>query len=162
VLALANLWMIVVVVLERTTFSMPSDMAGMYRHFDMLSPGEFRRIYKAGRLRVAGSERVLTTEGARPDGLYFLLDGEARMTKGDETRPLPSGIFVGELAFLTKGHATATVTLAEGTQYFSWQTAALERLLHKRHGLNKALQAQFNRDLVRKVSASVPLRNSVA
>jgi len=61
------------------------------------------------------------------------------------------------LAFLTGAPASASVSVEPGARVLEWEAADLRRLLRKSAKLNVALQAQFNADLVRKVTRSAPL-----
>jgi len=156
-LAIANLSMIVVVVLERTTLSMSSESAALFRHFPMLTPGQFRRLLKSGCLVSASEPVVLTREGAPVDRLWYVFEGELRIAKAGQMARIETATFVGELAFLTGAPASASVSVEAGARYLEWNAQALQALIGKRPDLHVALQAQFNADLVRKVTASVPL-----
>lgn len=53
---------------------------------------------------------TILTEGDKPDGLYLLVDGEARVTvRGIEVGRVGSGEFFGEISFLTGKKRVATV-----------------------------------------------------
>lgn len=157
VLGGANLAMIVVVVLERTTFSMSPETATLFRQFPMLTPGQFRKLLKCAREVVAAEPVSLTREGAPVAQLWYVHDGAVRIGKaGRETR-VESAMFVGELAFLSGAAASASVLAEPGARYLEWDAAALRTLTRKSPKLNVALQAQFNADLVRKVTRSAPL-----
>lgn len=158
VLGGVNLVMIAVVVLERTTLSMSADSAALLRHFPMLSPGQFRRLLHSGR-RVSVTEPVvLTRENAPVDRLWYVYEGALRIDKAGGMSRVDNAMFVGELAFLTGAPASASVSVEAGARYLEWDAPALQALIDKSPGLHVALQAQFNSDLVRKVTASVPSR----
>jgi len=64
----------------------------------------------------------------------------------------PAGAFIGELAFLRRQVASATVTLEPGTRYVEWPTQSLEALLGKSPGLRTSVDALFNADMAEKVA----------
>jgi len=160
-LAAVNLAMIFVVIAERTTFSMTSETAQLYKKFTMLSPGQFRRLLRLGARTTAIDPKVLVTEGAPIDTVYFVINNTARLEKNDEVFPLESGSFVGEIGFLTDQPASATVSVDAGTEYFAWDVAELHRVFARSTGLRNALLAQLNKDLANKLSRSVPIRTGI-
>lgn len=156
-LAGANLWVIAIVLLERTTFAMSPEMATLYRQFPLLSPGQFRRLMKAARIRDLDEAAELTREGAPVERIWFVHEGRLRIVKAGSEVVIPGGIFVGELAFLSGAPASATVRTEPGVRCVEWEFEALRGLMRKSPKLNVALRAQFNADLVRKVTNSMPL-----
>lgn len=155
-LAGVNLVMIVVVVLERTTFSMSAETADIYRRFGMLSPGQFRRILRAAQqVRVTQAHELLA-DGAPVDTLYFVLEGPVEIEKNGRISHVEGGIFIGEIGFLTSAPASARVSVAPGARYLKWSSENLRSLLGKSPALNVAMGAQFNVDLVGKVARSQP------
>ena len=156
-LALVNLGVIVIVILERTTFTMTRQVASIYRSFDMLTPGQFRRIMRHGAIRTAEGTVRLTAEGARVEKLYFVTNGGVILTKQGRRTEIPARIFVGEIAFATGNVASATVELAPGSVWVEWDQEGLRRLTRRFPALGVALVAQFNADLLGKVATSQPM-----
>jgi hypothetical protein len=156
-LALVNLVMIGIVVLERTTLTMTRQVASIYRSFDMLTPGQFRRIMRLGTIRKASDTTRLTTENRPVDKLHFVTEGRVILTKQTLRTELPARIFVGEIAYATGRPASATVEVAPGSVWVEWEQAALRRLTRRFPQLGVALVAQFNVDLLDKVAASQPI-----
>jgi hypothetical protein len=156
-LALVNLAMIVVVILERTTFTMTKPVASIYRSFDMLTPGQFRRIMRHGTIRRAEEPVRLTTEGMRVEKLHFVTDGGVTVTKQGRRTEIPARIFVGEIAYATGNVASATVEVSPGSAWVEWDQEALRRLTRRFPALGVALVAQFNVDLLGKVATSQPI-----
>jgi hypothetical protein len=157
VLALVNLVVIVIVVLERTTFTMSRQVAQIYRAFDMLTPGQFRRIMRHGAIRTADDTVRLTTEGMRVEKLHFVNDGSVVVTKRGQRTEIPARIFVGEIAYATGNLASATVEVTPGSVWVEWDQEALRRLTRRFPALGVALMAQFNVDLLGKVATSQPI-----
>jgi CRP-like cAMP-binding protein len=156
-LALVNLVMIGVVLLERTTFAMSRQAAAIFRSFDMLTPGQFRRIMRHGTVRTADETVRLTTEGMRVDKLCYVTAGKVILTKEGRRTEIPPRIFVGEIAYATGNVASATVELAEGSVWVEWDQDRLRRLARRFPALGVALVAQFNVDLLGKVANSQPM-----
>lgn len=155
-LAAVNLAMIVVVVLERTTFAMTAETAALFRMFPLLSPGQFRRLIRAcDEIEAPGTE-VLVRQGERPDSLYFIIDGSVDVTKDGRATTIGGGVFIGEIAFLTHVPATATVSVAPGTRYLRWRVDDLGRAMRRSPSLKTALLGHLNLDLARKVAQSHP------
>jgi hypothetical protein len=156
-LAVVNLIMIGVVVFERTTFSMARETAELYRLFPMLSPGQFRRLLRAGQAVQPISDQALTQSGTTPDDLYYVIEGPVTIRKGDHEAEVHGQLFIGEIAFLTGQPASASVSVGPGARYLRWNSDALKKLIDRSPKLHVALSAQFNKDLVGKVARSQPL-----
>ena len=162
VLAGINLVMIVIVVLERTTITMSEEHAQLYRSFSMLTPGQFRRLIRAAEEAEATAPRSLTENGAPLDRLYYVSRGPVVVDKyGHKTR-IADQTFVGEIAYLTGGPATADVTVEPGAKYLVWPVEKLHELSRKHPALQVALAAQLNVDLAHKVAHSAPVEDAGA
>jgi len=161
-LASVNLGMILLVIHERSTWSMSAETSAVYRLFPMLSPGQFRQLLRIGRRETAGETRVLVSEGAVPETLYFVLSGPVTIEKGGRSTRAGSGIFIAEVAFLTDRPASATVRVGPGAEYLVWEVPALRRVLARRKALRAAMVASLNLDLARKVARSQPVTPSSA
>ena len=62
------------------------------------------------------------------------------------------GVFIGELAFLTKNPATANVCLNKQAKGVSWNSSDLTRLLATRPQMKVAFDSLLNNDLASKLS----------
>ena len=155
-LALINLAVIVIVILERTTFAMASEMTAIYANFPHLSPGQFRRLMRLGRIETVSTDQSLTKAGEMVDQLCFVVDGSAELTKSQGTARLANARFVGELAFLTNQPASADVVALAGAKVIFWKFSDLRAILRKSHRFNIAFLATLNNDLVAKVVNSEP------
>ena len=161
-LALVNLAVIGIVILERTTFTMSRQVASIYRSFDMLTPGQFRRLMRLGSVRAADGTVCLTTEGQPVDKLHFVTEGGVSVTKRGLRTEIPARIFVGEIAYATGRPATATVEVAPGSVWVEWDQDKLRRMTRRFPALGVALVAQFNVDLLGKVASSQPIGRAEA
>jgi len=100
IMGVVNIAMITIVIAERTTFTMSQDKAAIYAHFSNLSPGQFRRVIKRGDTCVAKTKERLCVGGDPLHDLFFIVAGDAEITKRGETITVSAGRFVGEVAFL--------------------------------------------------------------
>ncbi len=152
----ANLLMIVLVFGGRLDFGVPEDLRPLFNAIAVLTPGQFRKlISKATRVQADGVPILI--EGERPARLYYLLKGEARISKQNHTSMLQPGIFLGEIAFLSGSSASATVTLEPNAECVAWKSADLKQLMQRDSAINIALRGVFNSDMAGKLATSLPL-----
>ncbi len=154
----ANLIIILRILRERTTWGMSADMLTLYAAFPTLNPGQFRRIMRRAEIQQADAAQVLCAQGQPLDALYLTIDGEFTLARGAQEAKLGSGQFLGEIAFLLDGPASATVTAQPGARYVRWENQRLKRLLSRNPTLSNAVSALFNYDIARKLSVSFPHR----
>lgn len=152
VFTLVNVWMITRIVTDRTRFRMSADEDRLHRLLDPLTPGEFRRLMKLGRWHSAEGPTVLTEEDKPLDRLYFVLDGGIAIDKAGARFTIAPGTFIGEVGFVLRQPASATVTVDPGARYVTWESGALRRLLLRAPELGVALGAVFNKDMAAKVA----------
>ena len=151
-----NFYVLAQVLLERTTFRMSDDEKRLFDAFETLTPGQFRRILKVADWRhsdAAGGVQ-LTQEAEPTPTLYYVFDGVITVEKGAHRFGLPAQNFVGEVAFVLNGDATATTTAPPGVRYVAWDADGLRGLGEKHPALGNALNALLTRDLARKLTAS--------
>ena len=154
ILGSANLFIISRVIIERTTLGMTDDMKSLYEHFTTLTPGQFRSIYKLGTHHVADKPTLLCNENGTADKLYFLQSGGATVSKNGANFEIPSGIFLGEIAFILDGKYSADVNANPQSQFYTWDFSALRKIMSKKPDLNNAMIALFNKDLASKLAVS--------
>ena len=65
-------------------------------------------------------------------------------------------IFLGEIAFLTGGPASATVTLSSDAECIVWNVDELHKLMKADAAIDIAIRGLFNHDLAAKVAGSMP------
>ena len=156
---LANALMIVLVFGGRLDFGIPSDLRELFNKISVLSPGQFRKLVKSSQ-RTRPSQNPLLVEGQTPQHLHYLLNGVAEISKGKTQHRISSGVFLGEVAFLNKTAASATVHLEENAECVSWDSSTLRSLMAKDKAIDIAMRGVFNHDLAWKVANSVPLQSS--
>lgn len=155
-IATVNLVLIATVVHERTTLAMSSEEAALYERFNVFSPGQFRKLMRKAEWRSAQNEVELTREGEQPPELHFIISGDVHLKKFESHHLLGSGKFIGEIAFLDRGIASATTLAVTGTRYVSWNVDHLRSLFRRHPSLEHALVVLLSRDLSKKVAASNP------
>ena len=153
VFTLVNVVMIARIVADRSAFRMNPEERQLFDLLGTLSPGEFRRLLRAGEWQTATRATVLAEEDQPLDRLYYVLDGDITIDKtGRDPFTISPRTFIGEVAFLLPRPASATVTVAAGARYVSWDRAALRRLQLRTPSLAFALSAVLNRDMAAKVA----------
>lgn len=151
----ANVVVIFMILLERTTFRLGDDEKRLFEGFSTLTPGEFRKLLKRATWHQSDGSDTLTEAGVQPDRLFYVLDGDVLIEKDGTRFPVSDGRFIGEIGFVLEGPATGTVRAPEGTRYVSWETADLQRLGRKKPAIGTALTALLGKDLARKLGESV-------
>lgn len=152
---LANVIVIFMILLERTTFHLGEEEKRLYQAFATLTPGDFRKLLKLATWRTSDGTDVLTTAGQKPENLYYILSGEVEIEKDGVKFPLSEGRFVGEIGYVLDGPATGTVRAPAGTRYVAWKTSELRQLGRRKPAIGIALTALLGEDLARKLSQSV-------
>jgi CRP/FNR family transcriptional regulator, cyclic AMP receptor protein len=81
--------------------------------FSDLDQRELQDIASAMKSRTFSSGQEIAVEGESGVGFFVIEDGQAKVTGGgDEVRTLGPGDYFGEVALITQGPRTATVTAA--------------------------------------------------
>lgn len=150
--AIANVAMIWLIFLDEVQFSLRADERKLFDLLGDLTPGQFRKLLKAGRQEVATAPLVITTENEPSNELYFVIEGKIIIAKGGHRTVSEGRTFIGEIAFLLARPATATVTLEPGCHYCVWNSKALHAVLNGNPALCTALSAAMNRKLAEKVA----------
>lgn len=123
-----------------------------------MEPGLFNRLMTAGSRVTIETSTLLTREGARPEALWFLVSGQLSLERADHpsvlmTRPG----FIGEVAWMLKDKASATVVAHPGAELVRWDHADLARATRKSQRLEMALEAAIAVDIAQKLSRSRPI-----
>ncbi len=139
---------------DRMPFRINDEHIPIFKSLKGVAPGEFRRLMKFAKRHLSNKETTLTEEYQAPKYLFYLVDGEAYANKNGQEFTIPSGSFVGEISFILKGEATATVKIKAGCKYLSWGKNELETLLSKDPNLQQAFEARIARDMANKLANS--------
>ncbi len=147
-----NCAMLFILYTESRHGSLEDNDLKLYRSLNALTPGEFRRLSALGKWKTATEDIVLTTQGQELFRLYYILEGEVEIEKSGRKIEVKPELFIGEIAYLLKKPASATVKLKPGTVYIEWEHAALQKAFKKQESLKHALGALLSSDLAGKVA----------
>jgi CRP-like cAMP-binding protein len=151
--SITSLIMIFLIFRDRMDFGISAELRGLFNKIKVLSAGEFKRLLKPAQ-KLSGKHDNILVQGELPNTLYYLMSGHALLVKDGIRRQISSGVFLGEIAFLTKSPATATVSIEEDASCLSWSYDALAHVMNKETAIDIAMRGLFNHDLARKVSQS--------
>ena len=141
--------------LRRSRLLIPRAFQDLYAHFGDLPPGDFRELMaRCDRRRLTTREEV-TKEGTAVERLIFVISGKIDVEKRGDRFPLPSGIFIGEVAFLTGRAASATTWIEAGAEILEWDVEDLRRHSRRKPRFQLALEAMISKDLAAKVAHAV-------
>ncbi len=152
-----NLFMIALLLRDQRQGKLSDRDLQLFRRFNTLTPGEFRRLMNLSVWKEAKETVCITTEGLKPTELHFVLEGDAIAEKFDPATMHGDGVvnrfsgFVGEVAYLNDQPALATTKLQPGSNYVSWDAVRLTQLLNKDESLKKGLLQLFNLDMAVKI-----------
>jgi CRP-like cAMP-binding protein len=152
VFTLANVVMIARIVADRTPLRMSEEDRRLHSLLDALTPGEFRRLMRAGNWNRADGDVAITLEGQPLHQLAYVIDGRITVEKAGHSFAITPPTFIGEVAFLIDRPASATVTLSAGARYVTWDMKRLRHVLLRSPALRIGLGAAFNRDMAEKVA----------
>lgn len=144
--------------ISRLEWSVPREARAVFQRIGQIEPGLFRQLYRASEKLEVSQDFVLTQQGEPVEKLWYLVEGTMRVERfGQPAVDIHQSGFVGEIAWLTQGAATATVTAREGAQLLSWPTKSLRRATRRSARLELALDSLIAQDLARKLSTSHPI-----
>jgi hypothetical protein len=152
-----NIVWVIKILRERRAVTLPEDLRSLHeRHFFALEPPEFLRWWTQGR-RETLRDAKLTTHGAFPEALYFVLAGTARVSRnGAHVTTLSTGHFVGEMSLITGRPATADVVAMGDVDLIRWPIEDLKALREHDPAMWARIQSAIGQDLVVKVQRSMP------
>ena len=154
IILLLNAVMLVIIFRDNRSTGFTENELKLYSRLTSISPPEFRKIVRLGKWHRAKADTVLTVEGEPLNSLHYVLEGELLIEKsGRNIKAMPC-MFVGEIAFVTKGPASATVTVRPGALYIKWSSADLVRAQSKNDRLRNALALIINADMAKKLAES--------
>ncbi len=112
-----------------------------------------RRVVKIGAWTEVQEGATLVTEETIPLSLQFIVSGSADVVRnGKVIGAVKVGDFVGEMSYLTKNPASATVITSERTRFLAFDRKLLNEHLARNVEVRQAFEASFNRNLVDKLA----------
>ena len=152
-----NTDLIVMILMERTTWGMSSQDREIYAHFPTMTPGQFRRLQRLMRRETVEPGGRLLAEGGAVQDLILSLSPRIDIEKGGEVFPIAGPTFVGEVALMTGNPSSAGVALPEGGTVLRMSIVRLRARMSRSPALSNAIVALFGVELARKVADSVPM-----
>jgi hypothetical protein len=154
VILLLNGVMLVIICRDNRSADFTENELKLYSRLKSISPPDFRKIVRLGKWHRTKADMVLTVEGQPLNSLLYILEGELLIEKsGRKIKAIPD-MFVGEIAFVTKNPASATVTAMPGTLYIKWSYADLAHAQSKSDSVRSALALIINADMAKKLAQS--------
>lgn len=148
----ANLIGLLSLFYRRSVWAIPKKFRDIYAHFDLLPPGDFRKLMSAAHRGVRPAGYQLTHAGSRVNTLYYVTDGEVEVEKFGCRFAIPNGVFVGEVAYLTGNRASASTFLACDSDVLEWDIAVLKQRATRDPRFRLAMDAMISIDLAGKVA----------
>lgn len=146
VIGLFSLW------IRNSPLSIPRLYKDIYAHFDILPPGDFRKLMRAAKRNSRPSGYELTHIGRRVNIMYYVVNGGVNIDKNGDIFTLPDGIFLGEVAYLTGNRASATTWLSQESDVLEWDIAMMKRRAASDVRFRLAMDAMISLDLAGKVA----------
>ncbi len=139
--------------LQRRPIPLPDDLAEIHAiSFADMSRREFLAFWEAGEARTTTDELILP-QGAHVQELLYLVRGKAHVLSNESLiTTLTRGRFIGEMSFLSKAPAVASVRAHGTAQYVAWPHATIESFQKTDAQKLIRLQSAIGRDLVHKLT----------
>jgi hypothetical protein len=147
-----NLVMLAIIVADRRNFGLAPHETVLFEQLGTFTPGQFRKLRSVARFETAGSDMELVKEGEALSALFYVIEGEIRVEKSGGYRARDARAFVGEVAYLLERPASATVRVAAGARYFSFDSQRLRALSQRSADFGMALQSAMNRNMANKIA----------
>jgi hypothetical protein len=147
-----NAVMIYIVLRDAKLPFLKDDELLLFRNLKGLSPAQFKTVLKGSVWQKANQPVVLTEEGKKPADLFFVLKGDVNMNKRGIPRPIPSNTFIGEVAFLQDGPASAQVEVSGDSIVVKWSHEFLNKIFKKDENMKSAFSSMMATDLASKLN----------
>lgn len=148
-----NLVQIAIIMKERREVSFTDEEQEIYETlFQSFAPFEFMKLLRVGKWLDAKKGQILAFEKRQLDDVMLIYNGLVKVEADGQTlAQLKDGSFIGEMSYITGGHATATVRAIEPTRYLSWSKKDLSKLLNRNPSMRFAMQTVLSTDLTKKL-----------
>jgi hypothetical protein len=125
--------------------------------FKGMTARSFGKLMKAGRWRTLKPESLLVVEGREVKHVALVYHGHAAVqVQGKTVARVKHGSFVGEMALLAGGAASATVKAVESVRCLMWNIHDLRDLMSRDRDVEAALHEAFSADLIDKLGTAQP------
>ena len=149
-----NLVMLFIIFLESRPVTLSDIEQKIYGlTFKSLEPRVFKHLIDHGSLEEIQPEVVLVNRDSELDSLMLVVEGEAEVVlKHGEHIIIPTGGFIGEQSYITRGKTSADVTSGkEATKILRWNSEALRKYLEGKETLKDNLDLIITADLIHKL-----------
>jgi CRP/FNR family transcriptional regulator, cyclic AMP receptor protein len=148
-----NFGQAIILIRERQGIRLSKEEQALHASlFSAMSVVDFHRFVRAGTWESQPAGFQLTTRGAPVRRVALLSEGTAEVIVDGKTVALcKPGDFVGELAFMSGGFATATVVTSSSVRFLTWDFEDLQALLGRHAEIRTALQNVLNKNLMDKL-----------
>ena len=140
--------------IDKGTINFNSEERAMHLSvFPTMSLLQFKHLLAVGRWHTFGERAEIIQEGGECKDLILIVSGTASVEVNSvPIATLTKNNFAGEMSFLTSQPTTARVMSQDTVRCLLWNGGDLRLLLQKEPDLDNALQAVFNKLLVRKLA----------
>jgi hypothetical protein len=154
-----NLFQLLRMYLESRGVRLSPDARRLHQGvFSHLAEVELQRLVNIGRWMEVPKGMQLTQIGDPVPELMVLMDGVANVLVGERVvATLRSGALIGEISFVTKRPATATVVAQADSRVFAFGAAKLEQMIKKFPEMEVKIQQVMALDLTGKLASSAAL-----
>ena len=148
-----NLFHLLRLTRERMRVRLADDDHDLLRTlFDGLDDAQIGMLLNSASWHKAAVGEQLTIEGAPVSALMLIAAGQVSVDVGDQTiARMGPGSFIGEMAFLTGGNASATVTATHETRVMKLEQTRLKTLLVIDSQIASVLHRLLGADLAQKL-----------
>lgn len=148
-----NIVQIVMLVMERRPVFLGEEELQIYnRVFRSLTPREFMKLIGFAEHKRAAANQVLLQQGQPVEQLILISKGSGQVQiDGRHVAQVNAGQFVGEMGFLTRDDASATIIASVPSDYYCWPAKKLRNLFEENPQLSVKMQGVFGVDLIGKL-----------
>jgi Cyclic nucleotide-binding domain len=147
-----NIYMMWKIMNDHRMFRLTADEMMLFARLPGLTPGQYKALLDISEWHTPATSMQLTTLGAMPDALYYVLEGQVEVNRDSKRFSIGPHAFIGELAFLREKPATATTFANAGALIVSWEHAALRELMLVNDGVRRALDNMLSADMAEKMA----------
>lgn len=157
-IALSSLQGVLVLWWSRSAWAIPKTDHHIYQALGNIEPGLFRQLVRVADRVSEDAATELVVEGQPTQDLWYLVSGTVVIKRaGRDPAKITRPSFIGEIAWLTKGTASATVVAEPASVLLRWNKEVLQRKARRSHRLEMALDALIAQDLAAKLATSHPI-----
>ena len=126
---LINLFHVIILLMDKSTINLPDETKHIYREvFDGMSTREFKKLVTMNKFEIVKNAQLFQ-EGEQTSRLLMLLEGKVDVVKSDKyITSLYPGDLIGEMSFMSKKTASASVYAVDDVLYAYWSHQDLEKL----------------------------------